>query len=68
MKTIISDKIPCKYSRKGTVGLEIRKCDITGKEDLCVFMDSSEEEYGEIAVSLEYLNLQATKLKNITAE
>lgn len=63
-------KTECAFDRTGVAMFEFCQCDITGIETLCVCMDSSENEYGYIHVSLNYINklAQERNLLNVTKE
>ena len=43
------------YSRCAEAELMVTKCDVTGEEKLCVVVDTSEGEYGSIAISVDYI-------------
>ena len=63
-------KTECGFNRTGIARFAFCTCDITGDETLCVCMDSSEDEYGPIYVSLNYINklAQERKLLNLTQD
>lgn len=66
MKHLILKKdISCNYGRLGTVIMREDVCQITKEKCLCVCCDSSEGEYGEIIISLEYLNKKAKDYENL---
>jgi len=43
------------WGRVGKAELKKTTCDKTGKNTLCLSIDTSEEEYGEINLSLDFL-------------
>lgn len=59
----LSESLECYHGRKGEVGLQIAKCDITGVNGWCIFMDSSDGEYGRIYVSINHINEELNKIK-----
>ena len=52
----------CSFNRTGYAKFAAATCEITGKYTLCVAMDSSEDEYGPVVISLDYIIDRAKKL------
>ena len=50
------DPVLMTHYREAEAELKVAECKITGKECLCVGVDTSEREYGMIFISLDYIN------------
>jgi hypothetical protein len=62
---LIQEPVKMAYSRNAEAILEIRKCHITGEVTLCVCVDTSDGEYGDVNISLDYINKRAKELTTI---
>lgn len=56
------DEVKSKYGRDKTASIKLATCDKTGEQCLCICCDSSEDEYGEVCISIKYINEQVNKI------
>lgn len=52
----LAGNIKCNYGRISEVDIRWTKCEITNEKTWCIWLDSSEGEYGGIAVSIKHVN------------
>lgn len=59
---LVPDGIAMGYGRYAHAVLKVAICDVTDMECLCVVIDTSEGEYGEVCISLDYINERSKEL------